>query len=309
MVNRELIRLKTVQLVYAQCQNRKENTDAVEEELVKSMAEAYDLYHYLLLLIVEINNIALREVETQQNRAERLGIEDDVNTKFVKNRFVLQLEQNKQLEAYRDDTHRSWFEYEEFVRDLYRQIKNSELYKEYMACQESSYEEDREFWRKAYRQFIVDNEKLSDILEDLNLYWNDDRFVVDSFVLKTIKQLDASAGAEAALMPEFRSDQDRDYAVRLVRNAIENGDAYRELINQHSRNWDLSRLALMDIVIMQTALAEIITCPEVPVQVSISEFVEIAKAYSTPRSGSYVNAMLDNICKTLMAEKKIVKNK
>lgn len=309
MVNRELIRLKTVQLVYAHCQNRKENTDAVEEELVKSMAEAYDLYHYLLLLIVEINNIALREVEAQQNRAERLGIEDDVNTKFVKNRFVLQLEQNKQLEAYRDDTHRSWFEYEEFVRDLYRQIKNSELYKEYMASQESSYEEDREFWRKAYRQFIVDNEKLSDILEDLNLYWNDDRFVVDSFVLKTIKQLDASAGAEAALMPEFRSDQDRDYAVRLVRNAIENGDAYRELINQHSRNWDLSRLALMDIVIMQTALAEIITCPEVPVQVSISEFVEIAKAYSTPRSGSYVNAMLDNICKTLMAEKKIVKNK
>lgn len=301
--------MKTVQLVYAHCQNRKENTDAVEEELVKSMAEAYDLYHYLLLLIVEINNIALREVEAQQNRAERLGIEDDVNTKFVKNRFVLQLEQNKQLEAYRDDTHRSWFEYEEFVRDLYRQIKNSELYKEYMASQESSYEEDREFWRKAYRQFIVDNEKLSDILEDLNLYWNDDRFVVDSFVLKTIKQLDASAGAEAALMPEFRSDQDRDYAVRLVRNAIENGDAYRELINQHSRNWDLSRLALMDIVIMQTALAEIITCPEVPVQVSISEFVEIAKAYSTPRSGSYVNAMLDNICKTLMAEKKIVKNK
>ena len=144
-------------------------------------------------------------------------------------------------------------------------------------------------------------------MEDMSLYWNDDKFIVDTFVLKTIKRFEEENGADQDLLPEFKDEDDRDFAHRLFRNTLLNADYYRKLVSENTKNWEFNRIALMDLVIMQIALAEIVTFPNIPLSVSLNEYVDIAKIYSTPRSGAYVNGLLDVIAKRLIAEKKITK--
>ena len=149
-----------------------------------------------------------------------------------------------------------------------------------MASETSSYEEDRELWRKLYKNIIFNNIELDQVLEDQSLYWNDDKEIVDTFVLKTIKRFDEKNGAKQELLPEFKDEEDQDFARRLFRRTILNAGYYRHLISENTKNWDLDRVAFMDVVIMQIALAEILSFPNIPVSVSLNEYVEIAKLYS-----------------------------
>lgn len=310
MINRELIRLKIVQITYAYYLNQGKGLDTAEKELFFSLSKTYDLYNYLLLLMVEINRIAIRSVDTARARARRLHEDESaISDKFIRNRFILQLEQNIQLNEYCEEQKRSWYENEELVRALYNRIVSSDFYLEYMNSGEDSYDEDRELWRKIYRRIICNNEQLDNVLEDLSLYWNDDKAIVDTFVLKTIRRFDEQMKADQPLMPEYNGNEDREYASKLFRHTIQNAAYYRELVAGQTRNWDVSRVAAMDMIIMQVALAEIISFPDIPVSVSINEYVDIAKMYSAPRSAGYVNATLDNISKRLIAEKKILAKK
>lgn len=168
-----------------------------------------------------------------------------------------------------------------------------------MASDDRSYEADRELWRKLYKTFIFNNEALDSLLEDQSLYWNDDKEIVDTFVLKTIKRFDEKNGANQELLPEFKDDEDREFARRLFRRTILNCDYYRHLISENIRNWDLDRVAFMDVIIMQCALAEILSFPNIPISVSLNEYVDIAKLYSTAKSGSFVNGTLDGIVNQL----------
>ena len=309
MINRELIRLKVVQIVYSYYQNGNQKPDVAEKELQLSMSKAYDLYNYLLLLLVEINRIAQRSFETKQSRAQRLGETTELNKKFVNNRFMLLLESNKQLKEFSEMTNRTWIDQEEFVRNLWTRIEASEYYQAYMESNRDDYDEDREIWRQIYRNFICNNEGLDSILEDMSLYWNDDKTIIDTFVLKTINRFNPENGVDQPLLPEFRDPGDEEFACQLLRRTLANSDYYYKLISDSTRNWDVERIALMDRIIMQIALAEIISFPSIPVSVSINEYVEVAKMYSTPNSGKYVNATLDHIVKKLESENKLIKNK
>ena len=307
MINREIIRLKVVQITYAYYQNGGKNIDTAEKELFFSLGKAYDLYNYLLMLMVEINRIAVRAVETAQNRYNRIHVGEPPSTKFIDNRFILQLEVNKQLLEFRENQKKTWGDEEDFVRSLYKQIVETNYYKEYMASAGSSYAEDRELWRKIYKNIICNNEKLDALLEDMSLYWNDDKFIVDTFVLKTIKRFDEANGANQQLLPEFKDEEDREFAHRLFRNTLLNADYYRKLISENTKNWEFNRIALMDLVIMQIALAEMLTFPNIPLSVTLNEYVDVAKVYSTPRSGAYVNGLLDAIAKKLATDKLLTK--
>lgn len=308
MINRELIRLKVVQLTYAYTQRGSSNVTAAENELLLSLSQAYNLYHHLLLLMVELHRMAERTYEMRSARQQRLGEQGRASRKFLDNRFILQLQNNKQLCRYRDEQRTNWFDHEEFVRDLYNTIEHSEYYTAYMKSSGDSYEEDRELWRLIYRHFICNNDELYSILEDQNLYWNDDKIVVDTFVLKSINRFKADSTPDMELMPEYKDEADRGFAVALLRRTLENSEYYTSLIAATTRKWDVNRVALMDRVILHIALAEILSFPEIPVVVSISEYVEIAKVYSTPKSSKYINATLDNIVKQLQAENKLIKN-
>ena len=294
--------------VYAYYQNGGKNLDTAEKELFFSLSKAYDLYNYLLLLMVEVTKQANKRLNAAKNKLVPTKEELFPNTKFVENRFIAQLEVNKQLLEFSNNQKKTWENEADFVKTLCDKILESDIYKEYMASETSSYEEDRELWRKLYKNIIFNNIELDQVLEDQSLYWNDDKEIVDTFVLKTIKRFDEKNGAKQELLPEFKDEEDQDFARRLFRRTILNADYYRHLISENTKNWDLDRVAFMDVVIMQIALAEILSFPNIPVSVSLNEYVEIAKLYSTPKSGGFINGTLDGIVNSLKKENKLTKN-
>lgn len=308
MINRELIRIKLVQVLYSYLQKGTHNPDVAEKELLLSLDKAYDLYIYLLMLLVEVSRMSVRMLEVYEKRSKKLKDGIKWSHRFVDNRFIIQLESNRQLRDYCSEHDLSWADHEAFVRDLYNKVEASEFYKDYMASETTSYEMDREVWRLIYRHLIVGNEELSDLLEDTNIYWNDDKTIVDTFVLKTINRFTENTTSTFPLMPEYKSDADLDFAKKLLYRAIVGQEHYGELISGTTRKWDFKRIALMDRVILQLGLAEITTFPSIPLSVSINEYVDIAKMYSTPKSDKYINATLDTIAKRLIEEGKLTKD-
>jgi len=307
MINREIIRIKIVQLTYAYYQNGNKNIDTAEKELFFSLSKAYDLYNHLLALIVAITREARRRLEVLQAKANREGTAEP-SQKFAFNRFAMQLESNKQLEEFMGTQKRTWADEPEFVGRLFEQIEKSQIYKDYMAADSDTYADDRELWRKLYRTLIQENDNLQALLEEQSLYWNDDKNVVDTFVLKTIKRFDEKNGSKQELLPEYDSEEEKDYARKLFRATILNADEYQRYMSESSRNWDFSRLAYMDVIIMQIAIAEMLTFPSIPISVTINEFVELAKYYSTPRSAGYINGMLDTIARHLIKTGQLLKH-
>lgn len=308
MINRVLIRLKIVQILYAYYQNGGKNLDTAEKELFFSLSKAYDLYNYLLLLIVSVTRYAAKRIDMGKAKLRPTKEELMPNMKFAENRFATQLEVNKQLNEFVETQKKTWDNDEDFIKSFYNQIIESDIYKEYMAAETDSYAEDREVWRKLYKKLVYNNDALDAILEEQSLYWNDDKEIVDTFVLKTIKRFDEKNGSKQELLPEFKDEEDKDYARRLFRRTILNADYYMHLVSENARNWDLKRLTFMDSLIIQIALAEITSFPNIPINVSINEYLEIAKLYSTPKSPSFINGILDAVVNQLKKEGKLMKN-
>ena len=307
MINRVLIRLKVVQIVYAYYKNSGKSLKAAEDEVFFSLSKAYDLYNYMLQLMVGVTHYAADRISFLSMKIRPTDSDRNPNLKFVNNRFIAQLEANEQLSKFAEKSKLNWVDNSDFLRRLLDKIEESDIYQEYMASETSSYEEDKEVWRKLYKAFVFENEELDSLLEEQSLYWNDDKSIVDTFVLKTIKRFEENNGEAQQLLPEYKDVADMDFARKLFRNAVANAEQYRELMASSSKNWDMSRLAFMDVVIMQVALAEIMTMDDVPLSVTLNEYVEIAKHYSTVKSGSFVNGMLDTITKKLRQENKINK--
>lgn len=306
MINRELIRIKALQLTYAYFQNGNHNIDNAEKELLFSLSKAYHLYNGLLLLIVNITRMARKHYDIASAKAEREGTSAP-SPRFAFNKFAVQLEENRMLRTFAEEQRDIWEDRSEFIKNLFLQIEQSEAYADFMNSDADDYDTHRELWRKLYKQFIQNNEDLEATLEEISLYWNDDKEVVDTFVLKTIKRFDKDANAKQELLPEYTDEDDKEFARKLFRSTILNADQYQRYMTEASRNWDFSRLAYMDVVIMQLAIAEMLTFPNIPVNVTINEYVELAKVYSTPRSGGYINGMLDTIARHLIATKKMMK--
>lgn len=307
MINRVLIRLKVIQVIYAYYKNSGKSIKTAEDEVFFSLSKAYDLYKFLLLLIVAVTHYAEDRINFNMKKVRPTEEDLNPNLKFVNNRLMRQLESNETLLKFAEQSKVDWVNYSDFLRRLLDTIIESDIYKEYMASETSSYEEDKELWRKLYKAFIFDNEELDALLEDISLYWNDDKAIVDTFVLKTIKRFKEENGAEQELLPEYKDDEDIEYAHKLFRASIQNAEEYRRLMSDNSKNWDMNRLAFMDVIIMQTAIAEVLTFPQIPVNVSINEYVEIAKYYSTPKSGAFINGLLDSIIKNLKKDNRISK--
>ena len=308
MINRVLIRLKIIQLIYAFYQNGNKNIDAAEKELLFSLSKAYDLYNYLLALMVAIKDYAQRRIEVGKNKRIQTEEDKNPNTRFVDNMFIAQLETNKQLNEFITNQKRNWIDDDEaFVKEIYDQIIESNLYKLYMVEENPTYETDREFWRKLYKTFIYNNDSLDQLLEEQRLYWNDDKEIVDTFVMKTIKRFDLKNGTDQELLPEYKDEEDLEFARRLFRSSIMNADEYRHLINESIKNWDIKRVAFMDMMIMQCAIAELMNFPNIPINVTMNEYLEIAKFYSTPKSTGFINGTLDAIIKRLQKQSMLAK--
>ena len=308
MINRDLIRIRIVQIVYAWYQNSNNNLKNAEKELLFGFQKSYDLYYYLLLLMVKLTDMYESRIETKKNKF--LPSEEDLhpNTHLIDNKFIRQLKTNNHFIHYLNNRPMSWEENENFVKNVLDNILESETYKTYSELENPTYDDDRDFWRKTFKQFIYNNEELDEILEDESIYWNDDVEIVQTFVLKTIKQFSEENGADQPLLPMFKDEEDKRYALKLLDETILNEKKYRSLIEKHIDKWDLDRIAFMDMIIMQVAVAEIFSFESIPTRVTLNEYIEIAKAYSTPKSGSFVNGILDAIVNEIKKDNLIFKH-
>ena len=217
---------------------------------------------------------------------------------MIENRFLTQLAENKALKEFAEKQKVFLTDDENLVKKVYDLWTNDELFQSYVDDKEKDYNADREIVRKLYKTHIVNNEAFDALLEEQSLYWNDDKEIVDSFVLKTIKRFDP-----------YAADEDQAFAARLFTVTLARAEELRDLIRANTKNWEFSRLAFMDLIIMQIMLAEIMEFDQIPLNVSFNEYLDIAKVYSTPRSSSYIHGMVDNIVKKLRADGVIFKEK
>ncbi|OAV71122.1 Transcription termination factor (N utilization substance protein B) [Bacteroidales bacterium Barb4] len=308
MVNRILIRIKVLQIVYAFYQNENSDMQKAEKELLFSLQKAYDLYLYLLILPLAVTN--LYERVTDKRKRRYMPSQEDMNpdTRLVNNRFTALLSQNEALWQKVAENSLSWENDTDFIKTILDILLASDLYAEYLQNPDDSFETDREFWRAFFKQYICGNEIVETCFEDKSLYWNDDIDIVETFVLKTFKRFDASAESGGELLPMFKDEDDREFAVALFRQTILHGQEYRKRIDKHLKNWETERVAFMDMIIMQVAVAEIMTFPSIPVNVSFNEYIDAAKYYSTPKSGTFINGVLNSIVQELKSEHLLFKN-
>lgn len=297
-----------MQIVYSWYQNTNRDLRSAEKEVLLGLQKSYDLYYYMLLLMVELTTAQENRLEAKRNKFLPSAEDLNPNTNLTDNKFVRQLQDNAAFNKYLNERPMSWDLNEAFVKKLLDAVLASDTYAEYAALPSPTYADDKEFWRKTFKQFVYLNEELDDILEDESIYWNDDVEIVQTFVLKTIKQFSPEKAEKQPLLPMFKDEEDRQYALKLLHDTILNEKKYRALIEKHTDKWDFDRIAFMDLIIMQVALAEIFTFDSIPTSVSLNEYIEIAKSYSTPKSGTFINGVLDAVVNEQRKEQNLFKS-
>jgi len=302
MISRRLLRIKALLVLYA-FNKKGDSLESAEKELLLSLKKSYDLYHLLLLLIIEIIDVAEEKIEIARQKKIPTNEDLNPNTKLIDNRLVKQLSVNQQLKNYSKKTGLSWRDYIELPRKYYNILKDSDIYKEYMGSGKSSYAEDKKFVARLFDLILMESEELESVLEEKSVYWNDDLDFVSIMVDKTIRQFKESTEDDHSLMPLYRSDEDEIFVKTLLRKTILNSDTLMELIDSNTTNWEIERVALMDTLVMQLAITEIMEFPEIPVKVSLNEYIEIAKFYCTSKSSTFVNGILDKIVREIKEKK------
>ena len=302
MISRRLLRIKALMALYAFNRREDENLAQAETELMFSIGKSYDLYHYLLLLVLEVADIACEKID--QALQKRMPSPEDLNPKrrFIDNQIIAQLRKNLAFKEYISSKRLSWVNNAHIPRLLYNKMIVWEEYEKYMTLENNNYLSDKKFIISLITELFSISEDLNSNLEEQSIYWNDDMEYISSMLEKTLKKFKVDSGEKAPLMPLFKNDEDEQFVKILFRKAILHSKKCSELIDKNTTNWEVDRIALMDILVMQLAITEILEFPEIPVKVTLNEYIEIAKYYCTSKSSTFVNGILDNIVKEIRDE-------
>lgn len=307
MISRRLIRIKALQILYASSKKNEISSTNVERELFHSIEKYYDLYHLLILLIVEMVELEIKNNDFK--RKKKAPTVNDLNPDLglQENLLVEKLRNNIELANYLDKRKLSWKIHKDFIRQVYSDFTKTQIYTEFIELEKRSFKVDRELIVRFYSEFLAENERFIDFLEEENIYWNDDYSFVLIMVIKTIRNFNSSSNENMKLLPLFKNDDDREFAKLLVRKTIVNKSEYIKIIGKHTKNWDTERIAQIDLLILQLAIAEVLEFETIPIKVSFNEYIEISKYYSTSKSKTFINGLLDKIVKSLKEEKKVNK--
>ncbi|HUV01124.1 MAG TPA: transcription antitermination factor NusB [Bacteroidales bacterium] len=299
MISRRLLRIKALMALYAFNRRDDGNLAQAETELMFSVGKTYDLYHYLLLLILDIADIASEKIE--QALQKRMPTPEDLNPKreFVDNPVITQLKKNRSLNKYISSKKLTWVNNSHIPRLLNNKLVAWEKYNEYLQLPDHNYSSDKKFIINIINDLFANSEELLSNLEEQSIYWNDDMEYVIAMIEKTLKKLKSESGEDTPLMPLFKNEEDKEFVKILFRKAVINSEKYSALIDNNTTNWEIERIALMDILVMKLAVTEILEFPEIPVKVTLNEYIEIAKYYCTSKSSTFVNGILDNIVKEI----------
>ena len=304
MINRTMVRTRVLQTLFAYYKNSDKTYLTVRKELNKSFADTYDLYFLLLDFANELTAYAQRQLEDQKARAKATHSDWQPNRRFVQNRLAQQLFDNRALRARIQEQQLSWDSGMQVVSDVYRRLLESDYYRTYMEAETCSYEDDKRLWRQIYQHLLADNDMLNDALEEMELVmdksnWTTDVDVVLSYVIKTIKRFGPDSTPETPLLEMFDKEDEIRFADRLLEKAIQGHEEFEKLINSHLRRWEADRIADMDRVIIETALAEITEFEDIALTVSMNEYIELAKTYSGDKSYMFINGILTEILREL----------
>jgi len=302
MISRRLLRIKALMALYAFNRREDGNLAQAETELMFSIDKSYDLYHYLLLLVLELADLAGEKID--QALLKRMPTPEDLNPKrrFIDNQLIAQLRKNLDFKKYIASRKLSWVNNSHIPRILYNKMIAWDVYEEYMMSESHNYQSDKKFIVKLITVLFSGSEDLQSNLEEQSIYWNDDMEYISAMIEKTLKKFKADSGENTRLMPLFKNKEDEEFVKILFRKAIIHQKKCSELIDKNTTNWEVERIALMDILVMQLAITEIFEFPEIPVKVTLNEYIEISKYYCTSKSSTFVNGILDNIVKEIRDE-------
>ena len=302
-----MLRIKVVKALYAHMKSDADSLMASEKMLVTSIDKTYDLYFLMLSLVAEMAYYAEQRQEAAKKKQLPTYEDLNPNRKFVDNAVIRLISQSDSVNDYLASRKLSWAQYPELVKTLFTQLEQSDYYKKYMASQERSFREDLALITEFYTRELEESEILENVLDEMSILWNDDLGFALIMVTRTLSNMRPSH-TDVKVLPKFKSIEDLDFARELFAKAAVNFDKYQEEIEKFTNNWDVERIAFMDNLIMATAVAELVTFPSIPVKVTLDEYIEIAKYYSTHGSSTFINGILDKIVASFTEEGKINKS-
>lgn len=314
MINRTLVRTKVIQTLFAFYKDGEKTALTARKELLNSFSDTYSLYMLMLAFADELTTFADEQLQLNKERAAITHQAYTPNRRFVNNKIAQQLFNNRRLRTYLEEQKLCWDAGLSAIPAIYKQLIESPFYIEYMALDAPTYEDDKQLWRKIYANLLMDNEHLTAALEELEVIldhqgWTTDIDLVLTYVVKTIKRFKEENGDDQSLLEMFDSEQELNFAKDLLSTAINNADEYRALIASVLKNWEAERIAYMDSIILIAALAEITQFNNIALEISMNEYIELAKEYSGEKSYGFINGVLNKIVQNLQQENKLFKTK
>jgi len=314
MISRRHLRIKVLQALYAYTLNGEIGINSGEQTLIKSVQNIYDLFIYQLSAIEELTNYAKKRLD--EAKLKHLPTAEDINpnTRFIDNKFSNRLANNVDYKKFSDQLNISWDLHQDTIRKVFVSLSESDLYKNYMSKKESSFKEDKSFIIEVYNEFILNSVGLRFLYEEMDINWIDDIEIAAFLVQKASKSIKATSTPFTKLPQLYKNsvdargrNEDYQFMINLYRNAIEKEKDYSAIIEERIKNWDFDRVASIDLIIMRMAFAELLECPTIPVKVSINEYIDLAKMFSTPRSSVFINGILDRFVKESVEDGSIKK--
>ncbi|MFI3331654.1 MAG: transcription antitermination protein NusB [Rikenellaceae bacterium] len=306
MLSRRLLRIKTVKALYSHFKSETETMVASEKNLLNAIDKTYQLYHQMLYLIVDVKRYGESRLELAKQK--HLATKEDLNpnTRFIDNPVIDLIEQSTDLNAFMTRFALGWAKYPEMIKIIYDALIESDFYKDYMNLEKSTFKQDLKFVSNFYIKLIEDNPEIERVVEEQSILWMDDIDFSLIMVIRTLESIKAG-DEEIKLLDKFKNDDDREFVVELFRKTLVNYKSSLDYVERFTKNWDVDRIAFMDILVMVTSVTEFVTFPTIPVKVTMNEYIEIAKYYSTTESNLFINGVLDKIITELKSENKLNK--
>lgn len=312
MLSRRQLRIKVLQELYAFFQSKSDRIDLAEKQLFKSVDKLYELCFWQLSVLVEISDFA--SVRMEEAKKKHFPTPEDLNpnTKFINNKFISYLKDNRVYQKKIDRLKINWVDENDLIRRLYKKLIDHKIYLNYLSDENQTFEQDQDFAIKVFKKIISKSDSLKHFYEDLSIYWYDDYHSVTSLVIKIINSFKEEVDEYHPLPAIFKTknepgDEDSDFLKTLFRKTIIKSNEFEKLITEKAVNWEFERIALMDIIILKMALAELFEFKSIPIKVTLNEYIELSKYYSTPKSSVFVNGILDKLIVELTESKQIKK--
>jgi len=307
MLSRRVLRIKAMQVLYGYFGGNTDSIDIAEKQLNHSIQKSFDLFYFLLSLIVEIQFYAEKKIETSKNKFLPSDEDLNPNMKFINNSLIDFIKSNDKYKTFFNNKPYSWINNQDLIKNIYSELIVFEPYIKYMASNKTSFEDDKKIVQLIYSDIIADNDLFFSVLEEHSIYWNDDVEFIISMIIKYIASVDNSLNTSSLFLDVYTNNEDKEFVKTLLSKTIFKHKENNELISKYTRNWEVERIASIDVLLMEMALVEFIEMAYVPVKVTLNEYIDLAKYYSTEKSSSFINGVLDQLIIYLRENKLINK--